>query len=197
MPLLLQNHDSELNNIFISCWNELTLGAQLSDHPYHFPVLGTNHKNEVELRTVVLRAVTQNEDNLIFYSDFRSPKVNQIQKNPQVSWLFYNGESRIQIRVKALAIIHHQDEISSHYWNLLKPRNKRDYATVLSPSTIINNNKEIAYIKDGNEEQLFENFVVVATEVSEIDWLRIGADSNKRARFLKEKSGFIGEWLVP
>nr|MBC7614191.1 pyridoxamine 5'-phosphate oxidase family protein [Pseudopedobacter sp.] len=197
MPLLHHDNSIELNDIIKNCWDELTLAARSSTHPYHFPVLATNHQNEVELRTVVLRAVIQNEESLVFYSDFRSPKINQIQENPQVSWLFYSGESRIQIRIKGLAKIHHQDEISHQYWKLLKSRNKRDYATILSPSSTINNNKEVDYIKDGNDEQLFDHFVGVTTEVTEIDWLRIGSDSNKRARFLKEKSGFMGEWLVP
>jgi pyridoxamine 5'-phosphate oxidase len=198
MTLVHPTHQIELNDILKNCWDELTIAAQSSTHPYHFPVLGSNHQNEAELRTVVLRDVIQKEERLIFYSDFRSPKIIQIQANSHVSWLFYSAASRIQIRIKGLAKIHHQDEISSHYWKLLKTRNKRDYATILSPSSIITDiNKEVEYIKDGNDEKLFGNFVVVSTEVVEMDWLIIGADSNKRARFLKEKSGFTGEWLVP
>ncbi len=195
MPVLHHDNSIELNDIINNFWDELTLAAQSSIHPYHFPVFGTHHQDEVELRTVVLRAILQKEKCLVVYADFRSPKINQIQKNHQVSWLFYNGESRTQIRIKGLAKIHHLDEISHQYWKLLKPRNKRDYSTILSPSSIIN--KEVDYIKEGNDEELFDNFAVITTEVTEIDWLRIGSDSNKRARFLKEKSGFIGEWLVP
>lgn len=195
MPNLQYQKSVELGDIFNRCWEDLVNAAKSPIHPFHFPVFGTINSHHVELRTVVLRDVVPNDGCLIFYTDYRSPKIQQIKINPHVSWLFYNPDARIQIRIKALASIHHLNETSSKYWSLLKEHHKRDYSTFLPPSNPIE--ETVEYLDKGNEEKLFENFAVISTEVVEIDWLMIKSNENKRARFIKDKSGFISEWLVP
>lgn len=191
--------DSEfsLSEILEDCMEMLLEGAKSSSHGFHFPVLGTLNNDEVELRTVVLREVISNPQILVFYSDYRSPKINQIKNNNKVSWLFYDAKSKIQIRIKAKAILHHNDEISQAHWNKLRIESRKDYNSIHSPSTIVHSVKKSNENPIENEALIYQNLIVVYSEVLEIDWLRLDPNGNKRARFLKEKSGFIGQWLVP
>ncbi|MEO5912509.1 MAG: pyridoxamine 5'-phosphate oxidase family protein [Pelobium sp.] len=179
-----------------SCKKMLSEGAKSANHAFHFPVLGTLNEEEAELRTVVLRKVIPNPLVLVFYTDERSPKIAQIKKNNKVSWLFYDAKSKIQIRIKAKAVLHHNDEISQGHWDKLRIESRKVYSSINAPSTVIHSGEETENPIE-NEALIYQNFIVVYTEVSEIDWLKLDPNGNKRARFLNEKSGFMGEWLVP
>lgn len=185
----------QLDHILKDCWQRLVDGAQSPKHPFHFPVISTINEGFPESRLVVLRDVNPKENTLFFYSDVRSPKIQQIKVNSNTSWLFYHPEFRIQLRIKGLSSIHYQDELCESYWKSLKKGNKKDYSTILAPSNPIE--KEVEFIPENHDEKLFENFAVVETEVFEIDWLKIESIKHKRARFIKDKSGFMSEWLVP
>ena len=187
----------ELDQILQNCINHLK-EAKSSKNNFHFPVIGSVNNNEVELRIVVLRDFIEDENILVFYTDFRSPKINQIESNPIVSFLFYDGDIREQLRIKTKSKIHHHDDISLKYWEMIKPENRRDYASKNSPSSPSN---DISNYLEGdwlvNSEDYYQNFAVVLNEILEIDWLIINREINKRARFSLRESGFISEWLVP
>lgn len=189
--------DQELNKILQNCLNHLK-EAKSSKNNFHFPVIGSINNNEVELRTVVLRDFTEKSSTLVFYTDFRSPKINQIKNNPIVSFLFYDGGLKEQLRIKSKASIHHHDDISLRYWQKIKPENRRDYASKESPSSL---SKDISnYLEEGwmdNSENYYQNFAVVYNEIIEMDWLFLNKDKNKRARFFIQESDFKGEWMVP
>ncbi|MBC7653484.1 MAG: pyridoxamine 5'-phosphate oxidase family protein [Oligoflexus sp.] len=187
----------ELNQIFQNCLNHLK-EAKSSKTNFHFPVIGSINNNEVELRTVVLRDFNEKNNTLVFYTDSRSPKINQIKNNPTVSFLFYDGVLKEQLRIKSKSTIHHNDDISLKHWEKIKPENRRDYASKNSPSSAsndISNYLEKNWID--NTGNYYQNFTVVYNEIVEIDWLVLNKDKNKRARFFIQESGFKGEWLVP
>src|SRR6476661_8671088 len=112
----IQHFPLTLDNILADCWQRLTLGISSAKHPFHSATIATINNGIPELRTVVLRGVIPSEQALIFHTDIRSPKVNQIKKNNNISWLFYDQKERIQLRINALAYIHHQDEESLISW---------------------------------------------------------------------------------
>ncbi|OAQ40543.1 hypothetical protein A5893_06240 [Pedobacter psychrophilus] len=187
----------ELNKIFQDCLNHLK-EATSNKSNFHLPVIGSINENEVELRTVVLRDFNENNNTLVFYTDFRSPKIDQIKNNPTVSFMFYDGVLKEQLRIKTKSTIHHHDDISLKYWEKIKPENRRDYAAKQSPSSASIDFS--TYLEEdwiNHTEDFYQNFAVVYNEILEIDWLIINKELNKRARFFIQKSGFIGEWLTP
>lgn len=127
----------KLSQIFQNCLNHLK-DAKLPKNNFHFPVIGSINENEIELRTVVLRDFIENNNTLVFYTDFRSPKINQIKNNPIVSFLFYDGVLKEQLRIKSKSTIHHKNDISLKYWEKIKPENRRDYGSKQSPSSASN-----------------------------------------------------------
>jgi 3-hydroxyisobutyrate dehydrogenase len=195
-----------LSEILNNCWEQLTAGVKSSKHPFHHPVLGTINQNFAETRTIILRKVIPAEQSLIFHSDARSPKINQLKKNNKVSWLFYDEQSRIQIRIKSEAIIHHQNDFALERWNASRLESRRCYLVNPSPSTIskiatdgLPKNLSVKDLTEENVAAGFENFVAVQTKVLEIDWLFLNHAAHKRAKFSyhPETNKITQNWLIP
>ena len=89
--------------IFKRIWKNLDLGTLQRKHPFHLPVFGTICDREPSLRMVVLRRFWRRPPKLAFHSHTGSPKINQIKANPNVYWLFYHPEEKLQIRIKGVA----------------------------------------------------------------------------------------------
>ena len=101
--------------IWQSIKHELHRGALDPKHPVRYVNLGTTGENFPQVRTVVLREVTQELDFLV-YTDFRSEKVKEIQACPKVALHFYHPKKMLQIRVEAMAEIHFQNDLSEQHW---------------------------------------------------------------------------------
>ncbi|MBD3748240.1 MAG: pyridoxamine 5'-phosphate oxidase family protein [Sphingobacteriales bacterium] len=193
-----------LDQILKDCWQRLADGAQSPKHLFHFPVISTLNKDFPESRVVVLRAVNPKEHTLIFYSDVRSPKIRQIKESPNVSWVFYDAKSRIQIRIKAKAVLHFKDEISLEAWENSRLESKKVYLSQQVPSSKVDEptdglpqDLKMVNLTEENLKSGYENFVVVKTEVLELDWLFLAHHEHRRARFMKELEGFNMEWIQP
>ena len=202
----LEASNFDLTEILNDCWEQLSAGVKSSKHPFHHPVLGTTNGDFAETRTVILRKVIPKEQSLIFHSDARSPKIEQLKKNNKVTWLFYDEQSRVQIRIKAEAIINHKNDFALERWNASRLESRRCYLSNPAPSSI----SEIATdglpknlsVKDLTEENVasgFENFVVIQTKVLELDWLFLNHAAHKRAKFSyhPENNEVIQHWLIP
>lgn len=141
---------------------------------------------------------------LIFHTDYRSPKVEQIKKNNIVSWLFYDAKSRIQIRLKTVATIHYQDAITLKRWDDSRLESRRCYLVNPAPSTVANlptdglpENLSVKDLTDENVAIGYENFAVVKNEVTEIDWLFLNHDGHRRAQFLFSEQEVKMQWVIP
>lgn len=194
----------QLDWILEDSWERLSEGAQSPKHPFHFPVISTLNKDFPESRVVVLRAVNLNEHTLVFYSDVRSPKIQQIKENPHISWLFYDATSRLQIRIKAKASLHFKDEISLTAWENLRLESRRAYLSQPAPSNIVvkptdglPKDLKIENLSKENVKDGYQNFIVVQTKVLEMDWLCLSHEGHRRARFTKEVEGYKMEWMLP
>jgi 3-hydroxyisobutyrate dehydrogenase len=144
------------------------------------------------------------ERQLLFHTDYRSPKIEQIQKNNSISWLFYDSKSRIQLRIKSLATLHYQDDISRQRWNDTKTESRKCYFVQPAPSTPslfpTDGLPSSYYEKEKSKEQNeigYQHFVVVRTQVKEIDWLYLHHSGHRRARFIYNKDEVYYQWLIP
>lgn len=172
-------------------------------HPFHFPVLGTINKDFPALRNVVLRDFQELPPTLFFHTDYRSPKITEIQENNNVSFWFYNPKHRLQLRVKAKASIHSKNKIAKLFWHKCSANSIKNYAGKLPPSI-----KTAEYINNlpeqfsGNVEKLsdipeaFENFALVSCEVLSIDALLLGRTKHIRKFFTFENGEWTEEYLV-
>jgi hypothetical protein len=193
-----------LDDILQDCWHSLIDGAISSRHPFHCPAIATINGDSPEIRTVVLRKVIPEERTLTFHTDYRSPKVNQIKFSNRTSWLFYDAKSRIQLRIKTVSAIHYDDELSFKSWNESTLDSKKCYLVQPAPSTLSD------FPTDGLPEHInhsslnqeivgigIENFTIIRNLVTEIDWLFLNHDGNRRAKFIFGENKVEKYWMIP
>ena len=185
-------------------WKNLDLGTLDRKHPFHLPTFATVEDNAPSLRTVVLRRFWRKPARLAFHTHLGSPKIAQLQANPNVYWIFYHHEERLQVRIKAFAEIHTNGELHEEQWLATELFSRRCY--IGEPPTQTSKNPT-----SGLPEALIDrkptpeesesgkaNFVVVTTKIKEIDCLEMNVKGHRRSLFLWRESGELEtRWLTP
>ena len=191
-----------LSSIEKDCWQRMMDGVLQSRNQFHHPVVANSNATGVNMRTVVVRDACSVEKTLRFYTDIRTGKWTELQQDQTISWLFYDAESRIQIRASGKASLHQNDELANHAWDNVNPISRKNYSSILSPSA------EIILPLDAMQESLAitakkneagrENFGVVVSKVLWMEWLWLNPPCHYKANFMYDKEGeFTGSWLVP
>jgi 3-hydroxyisobutyrate dehydrogenase len=179
--------DLDLKKINTYCWQLLRDGVTSYKKPFHFGVFITMSDIFPEARTVIVRSVDEEKKIIRFNTDIRSPKVRQLQENPNVSWLFYDSSLRIQLRCKAFASVHTGDEIADEGWRQARLNCKLTYTSPNTPGVILDE----PFLLDLNRTDVSEfelnearkNFSIVQTRVVSMDWAFLHYQGNRRAFF--------------
>ena len=191
--------------IFEDIKRNLSRGAKDRKHSFHTPVFSNiNDQNTIESRVVVLRQFDAKNMILNFHTDFRSPKVNQLNKNQKSSFVFYDYKLKIQLRIKTDSTTNNQNPIAKEMWGKTKLYSRKCYLTEKAPSSITN------FPEDGIDKKLqgkepsfeesekgFKNFTVVQNKIEEIDWLYLKASGHRRLKITFNKNIENFEWLIP
>ncbi|MFO1003586.1 MAG: pyridoxamine 5'-phosphate oxidase family protein [Planctomycetaceae bacterium] len=120
------NADTALTEIYASIWDLLGSSAAGTAPDWRLPVLATLTDHGCEQRTVVLRVVDRDHGALLFHTDVRSSKVEQIRKDNRVSLLFYDHERSVQLKIRGVASIHQTRPVCSitlGSWHTSEPEN--------------------------------------------------------------------------
>jgi len=141
--MLIEGHYS-LKDIWETIEIELKKGPKAKRHPFRFAVLSTSVGSKVNSRWVVYRKYTE-ENTLLIYTDARSGKVDELNKNPKCSLLFYNERHKFQLRINAKVRIHQSDEITAKYWPGVNGSNSKDFITKKAPG------QPIQSVEEGHE----------------------------------------------
>lgn len=181
-----------LEEILNNTWQELDRSQNDKKHPFRFGTFATLGDSFPNIRTVVLRKVEKKKFTLSFYTDFRSPKVKEVQKNPTIAWHFYHPKEQVQLRIYGEATIIHNSEISNKIWNNLPIYGKSDYLTQEAPSSIKKKNNTPLLSIDNSEY-----FCVITTKVKKIDWLQLNRKGHQRAIFELIQDKWTSDWLIP
>lgn len=172
--------------------------------PLRTPVLGTVSVSGCNLRTVVLRQVVEAERLLVCNTDRRSPKVQEIEAQPRVSWLFYHPEERVQLRVAGQAHLQQDEALLDQQWTGLSLANRRDYAVINPPGsplagpgtglpeTLAGKTPSPAESETGRQ-----NFAIVVCQADWLDWLLLGDEAHFRAQFSWQQDGLSATWVTP
>jgi len=194
-----------LRAIYDSCWELLAASAAGNDAGWRLPVLATQSMESCFQRTVVLRRAEAGRAGLLFHTDIRSAKIQQIQVNPRVSLLFYDHRLAVQLQVTGIAVIHETHEIADQLWSSGTPASLKMYLGPKAPGTVCSGpNKNLP---DGMLGRLPErdeiepgraNFAAIQVHVQSLEWLMLSRDGNLRARFIYYRGRLNRmEWLVP
>jgi pyridoxamine 5'-phosphate oxidase len=179
--------DSDLKKINSYNWQLLLDAVTSYKNPFHFGVFITLSDTFPEARTVIVRSVDAERKIIRFNTDIRSPKFHQIQKSPNVSWLFYDPSLRIQLRCKAIASVHTMDEVADEGWRQARLNCKLTYTSPNAPGTALDE----PFLLDLNQAEVSEaeldkarrNFSIIQTRVISIDWSFLHYKGNRRAFF--------------
>jgi len=173
--------------------NQLQLGASDPKHPFHFVNLCTLNEDQPDSRYVVLREVDASLQ-LFIYTDSRSEKVAQIDKNIHVSLLFYHPEDRCQVKINGKAYLNSNITIQEKHWNNIPVDAQKSYHSVLAPKTAV------AQPEDGWEQESHlgsKNFTVLTIVPDQIECLQLDKGGHLRIVFDKLNNTWDSSWLVP
>jgi pyridoxamine 5'-phosphate oxidase len=176
-----------LDAIEDACWHELARAAHERSHDWHVMVLATVDGDRADARSVVLRDVDSEARSLLFYTDSRSAKVEQLRRYPGATLVGWHRERCWQLRLRVqLAVETSGLEVSSRWARVKLSTTAGDYLGALPPGTAVQRHQP--------ERGTREHFAVVEAQVREADWLELCADGHhRRARLAGRESS----WLVP
>ncbi len=194
-----------LNDIEKDCWLRILNGSLKSKDPLHNPVVANTSEGIVNMRTVVLRSVNTKEKTLVFHTDIRSGKWNELQKNSNISWLLYDAPARFQIRVGGTASLHHVDDMADKAWLKSNENSRKIYLGENAPSRKSDLPiSGLPIIFDSKNPTMEEseagrkNFGIVVTKANWVEWLWLNSAGHRRAAFYyKDDLSFEASWLLP
>ena len=181
------------------------IGAKDRNHPFHTPVFSNNNdNNSTKSRIIVLRKFDEEKMGLRFNTDYRSPKIIDLTKNNKSNFVFYDSKIKIQLRVKTLTTIHHNNKTSLEAWENTRLFSRKCYLTQKPPSSIT------GFAEDGipkhltgvdpnkDESELgYKNFTVIENLIKEIDWLYLASSGHRRLKISFDSNSEEFEWLIP
>ena len=192
-----------LTDIHSECWLRLSESIQDRNSGWRLPVLATETDNGLRQRILVLRHVDTEQQKLFAHTDLRSAKVAQIQRQPNVTWLFYDQSQQVQLHVHSMVSIHTNDDIADRFWASEPTSSLRCYLGHQAPGTVCRQPEHNlpdcvrGRIPDRSEVQPGRtNFAVIVAQVTEIEWLKLNQQGNLRARFFPFDN-HPSEWLAP
>jgi pyridoxine/pyridoxamine 5'-phosphate oxidase len=172
------------------CRGELVNGHVKRGHPFRYFTLSTISDEKPRQRTVVLRKLLP-DFNVLFYTDARSQKVQDIAKNPNVSALFYHPKKLMQVKLEGKAKLITDTEELNSYWKAIPESSRKDYITRLAPSTNLANPDHVEY----EEEQ--PHFAAIKIIPETMEYLQLKRPNHMRILYTKQAEEWKGQFLVP
>ncbi len=195
---------ANLDELVVQLWQGLERGGTEEGNPLRTPTFGTASELELSLRTVVLRQVHVASREFACHTDYRSRKIWEIRKNPQVRWLFHHPGEKIQIRAGGTALIHQNDSLARAAWQQTPLTNRLNYCTPLAPGTRLPSPDASRPARWKHclptleeTEVGWPNFAVIVTTIEHLEWLHLRPEGHRRAGFTWIENRFSGHWLVP
>lgn len=178
---------ADLADIRTRIWAELSLAAAERGRPWRTPVLATaGGEAGCDARTVVLREVDVQAQELVFFTDARSPKVGQIGHHAQAVVVAWSPELGWQLRMTVRLEIETSGLAVSSRWARLKMTPAaQDYLSPLPPGSPL--------AHPAPERGSREHFAVATARVERIDWLDLATAGHRRAIF--DSTG--ARWIQP
>ncbi|MEE2745603.1 MAG: pyridoxamine 5'-phosphate oxidase family protein [Pseudomonadota bacterium] len=192
-PAFYSSLDLIRNQIWLMMKNGVDNG-KLATHTPSLATIGDN--NQPQVRTVVLRGCDEENRRLRFHTDSRSPKVKELQLNPQIVVHSYSYAEKIQIKMYCEAELHASGPREEVAWAQTGTNSRKCYQINQAPSSTITAPTRVVY-SDTKADEGRENFIVIIANIYEMEFLYLHHLGHRRAKFVWEKLGWMGTWLTP
>lgn len=203
----------EINKVFYSleeieslAWKKLVNGAVKKKNGFRNMFVATVSNNgEASIRTVVNRKVDEFDKKIYFHTDIRSRKIESLKIDNRISLLFYDSKQRIQIALKAHAVLHVNNDLQENRWQATSSQARLGYMTIDAPNTkcdhpTLGYDEKFATDKpsEAASDIFKENFVVVECQVYELEFLYLDYLGNRKANYFYKNGMLINcFWAVP
>lgn len=171
-------------------WRELGRASQDRHHAWRTPVLATvDRDGNANARTVVLRNVDVANQALLLFTDRRSPKVEEILKEPRAMFVFWSARLNWQLRVR-VSITHQTSgpQVEAQWQRVKQTDAAADYLSALAPGSPVPEASAVLALP-----QQTDNFTLLIAQVTEIDWLELARAGHRRACLTQS----AWQWLTP
>ena len=162
-------------------WDLLSQGVVNKRTKFHCPTLSTSKKKKINSRTVILRKVNKIEKILLFYSDKRAKKIDDIKENKNVVVHVYENRYNLQIQLFGKAFSDFNSKHTRNVWETLNGYSKKNYMSKNNPGSYLVGANEVKYYKDENNG--YKNFVIISIKIDRIECLQLSREGNQRADF--------------
>ncbi len=186
-------HTATLADLQGIIWSLLVEGVSDASSPFHTPALATVGEGEPDVRTVVLRHADAASRQISCHTDWRSPKRSHVEAHNRASWMVYDRERKLQLRLAGKVTLHHKDALAHERWCDSPPQRRAGYASPLGPGAIVQ--RPIAASQD--PEDGWDNFTVLTCTVDYMDWLFLRAGGHRRAMLRWQNDAWQGDWVTP
>ncbi|PEN14979.1 pyridoxamine 5'-phosphate oxidase [Longibacter salinarum] len=197
---------TDLDEVCDLVWSEIEAGASDPSHIFRTPTFATTGGKQPQVRTVVLRAADRQERHLIFHTDRRTGKTDDIRSGGRIAWHVWDPERSIQIRLQGDASIHTSDDVADGMWASEPAANLAHYLKSEAPGTGVSapNDGLPGHLSshEWSEDDVAagrSNFAVVRTVIDQIDALHLLRGNHQRAVFAWNagEKRFDGTWIIP
>ena len=180
--------DPTLAALEADLWANLRTAVHTRGHAWRTATLATvTPAGLPDARTVVLREVDAAARLLCFYTDARSPKVAQMQRQPQGLLVLWSAELGWQLRLQVHLTVETSGlAVSSRWATLQMTPAAQDYLSPLPPGS------PLTTLAPANRSRA--HFAVVEARVQQMDWLDLAAAGHRRAGFGPDG---VARWLQP
>ncbi len=178
--------------IRLTCWQTLARACREPDHEWRTlalsTVAGTGAEVHGDVRTVLLREVSIEQRSLTFFTDARSQKVAQLQRQPLATLLAWSRSMGWQLRLRCRLEVETAGLAVSSRWARLKSTPAaQDYLSPLAPGATIDS----PWSPLEPPHATRDSFAVVTGQVEAIDWLELHADGHRRAIFDRDGERWV------
>ena len=195
---------NDLDKIYLKIWELLGIGLKNRDLPFHIPVFICGDKTKFDGRIVVLRGVDEDEKKIWFHSDIRSNKIKILKSRSEASFLFYDKNEKIQLRICGNTKINYKNDITKNSWKKTAHMSRQCYlgvkapgSNVLAPTSGLTSDVDNLKYTLEESEIGYDNFCVVETFIKSIEWLYLAAKGHRRAYFSLKNNSLEKKWLIP
>jgi pyridoxamine 5'-phosphate oxidase len=191
----------KLDEIYTRLWDCLAAATRESSQPFKVMQAATiGLDGAPNVRTVLLRRASEAESLVTFHTDLRSPKVEELSREPRIALVGADRASNLQIRLFGEARVLRDGQARLDAWQATPDHSLIVYRTWLAPGTPMSEPADAF----GEQHAVpgpdvgFEHFCVVEVRLSRIDWLDLSRpDCHERARFLRQGDAWSHSWIAP
>jgi hypothetical protein len=195
---------SSLEQIHKMAWNLVFRAAVSRNDAMRTPVMATTDGNRPHQRTIVLREVDVQREQLFFFSDIRTPKIQHLKSQSELNLLFWDPRKKVQIEMAGTGFVFSHNNKAKAFWEKLNIAGRSSYASEATPGTPVSTDQ--GYLPDFWADDMaleqtnfaYDRFAIIQMQVQHLDVLHLHDKGHQRAQFDKLADGnWASSWVVP